>query len=125
MLRIVSTGPAPELFLNNYESEVHCLSEYPDRSVETVRCRDPSDCEYMKHCMGIENSCNFRRLKHFYAQHDGRCWVQRSKDLGGGADCASMPFYHLNGIVQCGGGGGAVKSFMFFIGLDYHRCKFL
>ncbi|XP_021955398.1 uncharacterized protein LOC110851801 [Folsomia candida] len=111
-------GHAPELYLDNYEGEVDCLSEYSDRSVATVRCRDPSDCEYMKHCFADPQSCNYRRQKQFHSQFPGRCWVQEKNK---GADCASVPYYHLNGIVQCGSGEHAIKRFLFFVGLDYRR----
>jgi len=88
----------PEINFDNYESEVACLSDYSDRSISTVRCVSPGHCEYMKHCFEDPSYCNYDRQKQFYSDAITRCWVQ---SLGQGRNCVRLPYFHLNGIVQC------------------------
>ncbi|OXA51590.1 Vascular endothelial growth factor receptor 2 [Folsomia candida] len=107
----------PTLVLNNFEGEVNCGSEYNDRSVATVRCRDPPHCEYMKHCFANPNLCNFNIRKQFYSSDSKRCF---NPVLGEGYDCASVPYAHLNGAVACQA-RGLLRYFMFFVSLQFLR----
>lgn len=117
----------PQLHLDNLEGEADCLTELTPKIVQTVRCKDEMDCEFMKGCLENKTDCNFKKQKQFYGNVDTYCWVD---ELGKGMPCASVPFSHLNGLVKCGvletGKAGEMeleRQWEFFISLDYKRCN--
>ncbi|ODN06119.1 Hemicentin-2 [Orchesella cincta] len=105
---------APELYLDNFEGEVDCLSPLTPKMAQTVRCRNSMDCQFMDHCFQNETLCNFKKQKQFFATDDTFCWIEK---LATGRACASVPYSHLNGRVQCTV-LGLTKKYDFFISLD-------
>jgi len=118
--RLIKFADPPELYLDNFEGEVDCLSDEKNKSVSTVRCRSPSECEFMKHCFSNASLCNFNRQKQFFSEKNTRCWVE---GRGKGFNCASVPYSHLNGIVQCSV-NGLHRHWEFFVSLDFLRRKY-
>ncbi|CAL8147586.1 unnamed protein product [Orchesella dallaii] len=108
---------APDLYLDNFEGEVDCLSTLSPKMVQTVRCRNRMDCNFMDHCFRNETLCNFKKQKQFFATTDTFCWVEK---LQSGASCTSVPYSHLNGIAQCTV-LGMTKKYEFFTSLDFLR----
>ncbi|CAL8147610.1 unnamed protein product, partial [Orchesella dallaii] len=108
---------APELYLDNFEGEVDCLSTQSPKMVQTVRCRNGMDCNFMDHCFRNETLCNFKKQKQFFATTDTHCWIER---LLTGVSCSSVPYSHLNGIVQCTV-LGLSRKYKFFTSLDFLR----
>lgn len=100
--------------LNNYFGTVDCASDYPDREISTVRCRNPSHCDYMKNCFADPESCNYRQRKQFHSNEATRCL---------GYFCATLFYNFLNGVVQCKVRGLA-RHFHFFASLESLRRKF-
>ncbi|ODN06115.1 Macrophage colony-stimulating factor 1 receptor [Orchesella cincta] len=88
----------PELYLDNFEGEVDCLSDLTPKRVQTVRCRNGMDCNFMDHCFQNVTHCNFKKQKQFVADADTSCWIEKLLD---GKNCSSVPYSHYNGRVQC------------------------
>jgi len=110
---------APELYLDNFEGEVDCLSELTPKMAQTVRCRNSMACQFMDHCFRNTSFCNYKKQKHFYATTDTFCWIEKLKI---GKACASVPYSHYNGKIQCTV-LGLTKKYEFFTSLDFKRCK--
>ncbi|CAL8147613.1 unnamed protein product [Orchesella dallaii] len=108
---------APELYLDNFEGEVDCLSTQSPKMVQTVRCRNSMDCQFMDHCFRNASFCNFKKQKQFYATTDTFCWIEKIKS---GRACASVPYSHLNGRVQCSV-SSLTRKYEFFVALDFLR----
>jgi hypothetical protein len=90
--------------------------------VSTLRCREPSHCEFMKNnCFSNPNLCNYQKQKQFYSNETKRCYNYKDGD---GFSCASVPYSHLNGIIQCGA-RGLVRHFLFFVSLEFLRRNFI
>lgn len=111
----------PELFLDNFEGEVDCLSSAKSKMVQTIRCKNSMDCAFMSDCLENVTYCNFKKQKQFFATTDTNCWVQK---LDAGKPCASLPYSHLNGLAQCSVGPGLVKRWEYFVSLDFLKCNF-
>lgn len=112
----------PKLYLDNYEGEANCLSPHKTKNiVQTVRCQNGMECDFMRSCLQNETMCNFKKQKQFYATRHTRCWIKENRK---GFPCTSVPFSHLNGLVKCGV-FGLERQWAFFISLDYRRCKLI
>jgi len=106
------------LYLDNFEEEIDCLSDYKDRTIATVRCNNPSHCEFMQQCLNNSTLCNTDKQNYYFSAERNRCWDQRYKE---GRDCVRVPYSHLNGIVECQV-RGLRRQWLFFHSLESTKC---
>jgi hypothetical protein len=108
--------------MDNFEGEADCLTDFHGRSIATIRCLNPSHCEFLKRCFEHESShassCNLDRKHYFEDMRQGRCAVKTGEEDG--AFCATIPYPHLNGLVQCRL-AGIHRNFEFFVSLHFRR----
>ncbi len=110
----------PELFLDNYAGVASCLSNANEKLVQTVKCRNAMHCKFMSQCLVNPTNCNFENQKQFYSASKNRCWVPH---LNMGRNCVSVPYSHLNGLVKCSQPGNLMRTWEFFVSLDFLRCR--
>ncbi|CAL8128791.1 unnamed protein product [Orchesella dallaii] len=88
----------PQLHLDNYDGVLECLSLLSPRMAQSIKCRNSMDCQLMTHCFRNVSLCNYGKQKQFFSTEESTCWVEK---LGAARSCASVPYSHLNGRVQC------------------------
>ena len=108
----------PGIYMDNFEGEADCFTGYEGRSIATLRCLNPSHCNFLKRCFNDSESCNMDRKHYFEDSREARCAVKTETEDG--QDCASIPYPHLNGLVQCRL-AGKHRTSEFFVSLHYRR----
>jgi len=112
----------PRLDLQNFEREVNCIWNSTEispslskRQISTVKCFNEDHCSFMKGCFQNKLSCTNVHTKR--SINTTECFAD-----GASMPCASLPYSHLNGIVECKD-NSLTRYFTYFNSLGFIKCN--